>query len=126
MKQVKNAQVIERQKFRFGRDAFYNLHMQATVRSNLTNPDFICMMYLDSLASKIAGLIDRPDLGRLGFQYDTTFKLGDIYVSVLIVRYLKLEQEPVNPFVIMIHERKTMDAHNTFFRKVADWSLSLV
>lgn len=72
------------------------------------------------------GLIDRLDLGSLGFQYDTTFKLGDIYVSVWIVRYLEFDQEPVKPFVLMMHERKTMDVHHTFFRKIAEWFPSLV
>lgn len=130
VKQVQNAQAMERQKFRLGRDAFYNLHFGA-VESNFvkhiqTYPDFICMMYLEPLASKIMGLIDRPDLGSLGFQYDTTFKLGDIYVSVLIVRYLEFDQEPVKPFVLMMHERKTMDVHHAFFRKIAEWFPSLV
>lgn len=60
-------------------------------------------MFLDQLASKIMVSIDRPDLGSLKFQYNTTFKLGDIYVSVLVVRYLEFEQEPVIPFVLMMH-----------------------
>ena len=130
IKQVQNAQATERQKFRLGRDAFYNLHLGATqfhfVKFIQTYPDFISIMYLDALASKIVGLIDRPELGSLGFQYDTTFRLGDVYVSVLIVRYLEFDEEPVQPFVLMMHERKTLEVHHTFFRKLAEWFPSLV
>ncbi len=65
-------------------------------------------MYYYPLAYKITGLIDRPDLGSLGLQYDTTFRLRDNYVSVLIVAYvIEFDQEPVQPFVLMMHERKT-------------------
>jgi hypothetical protein len=39
---------------------------------------------------------------------------------------LEFDQEPVKPFVLMMHERKTMDVHHAFFRKIAEWFPSLV
>ena len=73
-------------------------------------------LLLDPLVAKTIGLIDRPGLGNL-VQYDTTFNRGDVYVSVLIVRYLKFEQEPVQPFILIMHDKKKKDVHHTFSRK---------
>ena len=130
IKQVQNFQANRRQKFRLDRDSFFNLHYSATtskfVKFIQTYPDFICIMHLDPLVAKIMGLIDRPDLGSFGLQYDTTFNLGDVYVSVLIMRYLEFEQEPLQPFVLMMHDKKTKKVHHTFFRKVAEWFPSSV
>ena len=61
----------------------------------------------------------------MGLQYGTTFRLGDIYVSVLIVRYLEFDQETVQPFLLIMHEIKTSEVHRTLLRKVAEWFPSL-
>ena len=54
------------------------------------------------------------------FSYDTTFKLGDIYVSILIVRFQEMEEAPVIPLMFMLHERKTGETHEVFFRCVIE------
>jgi len=50
--------------------------------------------------------------------YDTTFSMGDFYLSVLVCRNVKLEGDPIFPVAFMIHERKFMLTHELFFRDI--------
>ncbi len=123
-KQVENFQCGERQNLRLSRDALYNLmyasHEFKFVRYLEVVPFFVCIMWLDSLAEKILQLLDRKDLGDIAFYYDTTFKVGDFYVSVLTVKFTEYEDpSPVIPFALMFHERKLSRTHDTFFRELA-------
>ena len=47
--------------------------------------------------------------------YDTTFNLGDYYVSPLVFRHLLFNSEPVIPVAFVIHERKFEKVHERFF-----------
>ena len=47
--------------------------------------------------------------------YDTTFNLGDYYVSVLLFRNVELERDPIMPLAYAIHERKLKKSHNEIF-----------
>ena len=49
--------------------------------------------------------------------YDTTFQLGDFYVSPLIVRHSIFNQKPCIPAMFMIHERKFNSTHQEMFRE---------
>ena len=48
--------------------------------------------------------------------YDTTFSMGDFYLSVLVCRNVKLEGDPIFPVAVMIHERKFMLTRAVFQR----------
>ncbi|KAI9551084.1 hypothetical protein GHT06_003258 [Daphnia sinensis] len=86
-KQVENFQANERHKLRISQDPYYNLLINANY------PDFLCIIYLDQLAKRIVGLINRTDFSSaFGLQYDTTFKLADAYVSVLIARLIPVQK----------------------------------
>jgi hypothetical protein len=76
-------------------------------------------MYLQELWEKTHNLLNRKDIPHLCFSYDTTFNLGDIYVSILIVRFQEMVQAPVIPLMFMLHERKTGETHDLFFEHVA-------
>ena len=54
---------------------------------------------------------DSPQL----ISYDTTFKLGDFYVSVLAFRHTLFTECPVIPAAFLIHERKFRECHKKFF-----------
>jgi hypothetical protein len=43
--------------------------------------------------------------------YDTTFNLGDFYVSVLVAQIGSFVQQPVIPVAFVIHERKFQSVH---------------
>ena len=43
--------------------------------------------------------------------YDTTFQLGDFYVSPFLFRYTPFKTSPVIPAAFLIHERKFQACH---------------
>lgn len=57
--------------------------------------------------------------------YDTTFKLGDFYVSVLTFRHPEFSERPVIPLMYMIHDRKWKSVHHFFFKKLRKYAPEL-
>ena len=51
--------------------------------------------------------------------YDTTCRLGDIYVSVLLMCHTLFQSAPVMPISFLLHERKLESAHEEFMKYVA-------
>jgi hypothetical protein len=49
--------------------------------------------------------------------YDTTFNLGDFYLSVLVVRLTIEEEAPCIPIAFVLHERKFNTVHEEFFHQ---------
>ena len=47
--------------------------------------------------------------------YDTTFNIGDIYVSPLLCRLTTIEGHPVFPLAFFLHYRKLQSSHSFFF-----------
>lgn len=58
--------------------------------------------------------------------YDTTFKLGNFYVSPLLFRNILFETKPVMPSLFMIHERKLKATHDELMRVVSQLRHSLI
>ena len=120
--QVANFQSAERKKI--SRDDLYNLyelaHSQKFIKKIVSYPDVMCIMYSEQIWGKVRSLLNRDDIKEhICFSYDTTFKLGDIYVSILIVRFEEMTSAPVIPLMFMLHERKTGDTHDLFFETAA-------
>ena len=67
----------------------------------------------------VKGLIDEINLlldtksGTL-LGYDTTFKFGDIYVSILVFRHAMFNESPVIPVAFLNHDRKFQKVHERF------------
>ena len=57
--------------------------------------------------------------------YDTTFNLGDCYVSPIVFKHVLFEESPLVPLAFLIHERKTCKMAPTFMNAVLkrenDW-----
>ena len=53
------------------------------------------------------------------FSYDTTFELGDIYISVLLMRHMLFNGAPVIPVAFLLHERKLASSHDEFMKFIA-------
>ena len=123
VKQVHNAQASQRQEFRLSHDALYNLHEMAYdtsgfVRKIETYPDLVVICALqkvmDELNRIIQAQLDIPIL----LSYDTTFSLGDIYVSPLLFRHVLFDSSPVVPAAFLLHERKFESAHEIFMSMI--------
>ena len=52
--------------------------------------------------------------------YDTTFQLGDFYVSSLLFRHVIFKESPIIPALFLIHERKFQSVHETLFQIAVD------
>ena len=129
-KQVENIRMKQLQNQRISHDGLYNLHelaidMPDFIHEIKTHPDlvFICgqkamLQELDRVL-----LLDSP-IPQLQ-SYDTTFQLGDFYVSALSFRHTLFKEAPVMPAAFMIHERKFQSAHNELLATCAKLARSL-
>ena len=50
--------------------------------------------------------------------YDTTFCLGDFYLSVLLFRHTDFQPSPIVPLAFFLHERKLQCTHESFFKYI--------
>ena len=122
--QVKNAQAQARKKKRHTQDDLFNL-----VELTLDLKDFTHMLFLVPelgvvLAHRAMLQECRAVLSTRGHQqqllsYDTTYNLGDFYVSPLLFRHTLFEDAPVMPVAFLIHEKRTQFAHEIFMDFIA-------
>ena len=109
---------------RISQDALYNLHeiaydLPEFVWVIQTYPDLICVCGMKEVFDQLDRLllINSP-LTQL-LSYDTTFQLGDFYVSPLLFRHTLFKESPVVPALFLIHERKFQTAHEQLFEIAA-------
>lgn len=110
-KQLENAQYKIRQKARLSKDGLWN------VVNMLEDTFFVHSLYMDKdelivccfnnhLAEIFCQVLASKDLPPQCLSYDTTFKLGDFYLSFLTFRETELTRQPAIPLIFFIHERK--------------------
>ena len=118
--QVKNvwSKILANQ--RLSHDAIYNLHEIAIDSPNFihvihTYPNFICLCGHKPIFDELDRLLllDSPSPQLLS--YDTTFQLGDFYVSTLAFQHVLFKEAPVIPICFLIHERKFQECHDQLF-----------
>ncbi len=119
-KQVENIRYKQLLKQRISHDALYNLHELAAdlpdfVHTIRMHPDLVCVVGQKALLEELDRvlLLDSPSAQLLS--YDTTFQLGDFYVSTLCFKHTLFKEAPVIPTAFLIHERKFQKAHEVFF-----------
>ena len=109
---------------RFSKDEIFNTMIIATelsenfMANELTPELFIIYAHLDCV-TEFTKLL-KTYKGTIVLYYDTTFKLGDFYVSPLIYRHALLVGEPCFPLVFLIHRRKIKEVHMNFFFRVSN------
>ena len=89
LKQVQNVMQNAKEKLRLTQDSLYNLHVRAIdgtfVNVIISFTNLIVVGWDDNLAQVFSSLLDRSAKSICVF-YDTTFKLGDFYVSIMSFR----------------------------------------
>jgi len=117
--QVRNGFKQAKQRVRLSRDALYNLielsHDIDFINHIVVHPDLIVLMYSPTFVEIFRSTLSR-DLPVQQLSYDTTFTLGDFYLSVILFRETEFISGPVMPLPFMLHERKTQGTHEVFFR----------
>ena len=123
-KQISNVQAKERQQTRFSHDALYNLHetafdLDGYVSKTVTYPDLLVICRLKSILNELNQIISVGTQSPILLSYDTTFKLGDFYVSPLLFCNVLFEQNPTIPTAFVVHERKFQFVHEEFMKFVS-------
>lgn len=118
--QVRNVQKQRSENSRISQDALYNvLLLQMELEKHVTFlqvvPDVVLFGYHDGLLSMLNSLILRQDLEPQSLSYDTTFKMGDFYVSVLVFALTEFEETSIAPVANMIQERKFQEYPKSIF-----------
>ena len=124
IKQVANHKTSERQRFRISHDELYNIHeiaydLTGFVSKIVTYPDLIIVCGIPKMLNEIENLLHTDVHSPQLLSYDTTFQLGDIYVSVLLMRHTIFQSAPVMPILFLLHERKLESAHEELMKHVA-------
>lgn len=63
-------------------------------------PDFVVVFFTMPMIDLFNEVINMPELV---MHYDTTFNIGDFYLSILVYKHPVFEKEPVIPLACMLH-----------------------
>lgn len=123
-KQVSNMQAKGRQKLRLSHDALYNVHELAFDLDNFihkinTFPDLVIVCGLKVMLRKINRIIQLHHNPPILFSYDTTFQLGNFFISPLLFRNSVFESCPVMPVMFLIHEGKLRNSPQELMKILA-------
>ena len=99
-RQVINLQQKERQKVRLSHDALYNTHelaydLDGFVKVIKTFPDLTMVCGLDAMLKELDLVLQTQSQNTQLLSYDTTFQLGDFYLSPLLYRHTLFIESPV-------------------------------
>lgn len=118
LKQLQNAKHFVNKNKRIHLDEIAALHIIHTdlkfVKKIETAPDLSVIAYDDELVQELNDMMSVYD-GTVLVAYDTTFNVGDFFLSVLLVKHHLLKSEPVVPVIYMFHDRKFETTHSDFF-----------
>lgn len=128
-RQIINLQQKERQKSHL--TALYNLHELAYdlddfVKIIKTFPDLLVICGFKIVLKELDLILKaQSELPQL-LSYDTTFQLGDFYISPLLFHHTLFSTSPVIPALFLIHERKFQVIHEEFMQVLSQLVPSLV
>ncbi|XP_044182200.1 uncharacterized protein LOC122963007 [Acropora millepora] len=100
-------------------DEIYNVHEMALDMENFvhhitTFPDMVIVCGLKQVLEEMELVLGDGGIDQL-LSYDTTFTMGDFYVSILIFRHTFFLKNPCIPALFLIHERKYEECHRKLF-----------
>ena len=102
------------------RDDVYNLiqlssHLDWFVKHVTLYPDLVCFISLPEVITQFNQLVDVKSTEQLFISYDTTFNLGDCYVSTIVFKHILFKETPLVSLAFVIHARKFGSVHEHFF-----------
>lgn len=84
-------------------------------------PEFLCFLGLEQafeLANRIMKHSENTAYYNQELCYDTTFNIGEFFISTLLIRNIEMGEEPYFPVAFFIHDRKKTETHQYFFKKI--------
>jgi len=123
-RQVINHKSLERQKLRLSHNDLYNVHeiaydLSGFVAKIITYPDLVVVCAHPKVLDEMNNLLQIGNTGGQLFSYDTTFELGDIYVSALLMCHVLFYGAPVIPVGFLLHERRLESSHGEFMEFIS-------
>ena len=105
-KQVKNVQSKTRAESRLGRDDIYNLvllanHLDGFVKHITVYPDLVAIFSLPEILQQFNQLLEVKSYEQIFLSYDTTFNLGDCYVSAVVFKNVLFKESPFNLWLLL-------------------------
>ncbi|CAF3822698.1 unnamed protein product [Rotaria sp. Silwood1] len=76
-------------------------------------PETLIILMHDQMKSQLLNLL-RITKEIVPLYYETTFSLGEIYVSILGFRNVIFSERPILPLAILMHDRKLQSGHERF------------
>ena len=118
MKQLRNLHHKQLQLSRISHDDMYNLHeiaydIPGYIHKIITFPDLVCVCGVQEVLEELDRTLLLGSSDQL-LSYDTTFQLGDFYVSPLLFRHTLFKENPCIPAMFLIHECKFVNIHKAF------------
>ena len=120
--QVENVRNRKLKEKRIGHDSLYNLHEIATDNPSFihkieTYPDMVCVCGRREILNEFEKVLLLQSPSSQLLSYDTTFQLGDFYVSALVFRHTLFQEAPIIPAMFLLHERKFQQCHQQLFQE---------
>ena len=120
--QVANSQRAARNEARPSHDDIYNVnelahHLDGFIKEIITYPYLIFVAGISELLNEFNKLALLNHKG-LFCTYDTTFCLGDFYVTIITFQHGLFKKEPIIPLAFMVHDRKFQKAHEKFLQHI--------
>ena len=114
---------MHRQKTKLTHDDYYNLLLVAHELDEfmfeiITFPDLTCFFGNPDLLKEFNEVLELSKIEtdmRLYCSYDTTFNIGNFYVTPLVFRHTLFANDPVISVAFMLHERKFQMVHERFY-----------
>ena len=121
IKQLRNLRHKHLNQMRISHDTLYNIHEIAYdtpgfIWKITTFPDLLCICGLKEILDEFNRVLLIDSKAQL-LSYDTTFQLGDFYVSPFIFRHSLFEENPCIPAMFLVHERKFTETHEEMFHE---------
>ena len=106
LKQVQNSRYNALHETRLSHDALFNIHdiaydTQSYIHRITTYPDLEVMFGLRDILDHMDCIIGHDNSGQL-LSYDTTFQLGDFYISTLVFRDTAFVERPCMSCILSI------------------------
>ncbi|KAL4240107.1 hypothetical protein ACF0H5_000901 [Mactra antiquata] len=125
LNQVKNHLYKARRENKLSKDDLYNLIEISYELENFNKqidvfPSLVCISGMDGILQEFNDLLIFDKENPIKMFYDTTYKLGELFVSVLSYQHIIFEKNPIIPLAFMMHDKRDAKFHKRFFEILTD------
>lgn len=116
-KQVANTIARERKRNLLSNDDIYGLYLLNEEIPDFVHlmqliPNFAVVLFRENMINLFLSVHHLPEVV---LHYDTTFNIGDFYLSILVYKHPIFEHGRTIPLAYLMHHKKVYDVHRLFF-----------